>query len=116
MKKQHADYREVLGARVGSACHFEDCRVYIFFPNLYDEGTERSFLTDDEYGRFIDMLLKTIHTLYSSHICQHLPTTWDDACYRALQNKELRQKSQNHGFKCSIIFLLVDMKNYRIRM
>ena len=82
-KTRSISYHKVPYIYLGNMCYFPDCPVYIFFPQLYDLETERTFLTDDEYSRFINILLATIHHVYSSDICQHLPTTWADVSYKA---------------------------------
>ncbi|KAF8414991.1 hypothetical protein BGX38DRAFT_1068413, partial [Terfezia claveryi] len=64
---------------LGNLCYFEDCRLFIFFPDLYCQDSERIFLTDNEYSRFIDILLQAIHDVYSSGVSQHFPRNWEEA-------------------------------------
>ncbi|KAF8451388.1 hypothetical protein BGX38DRAFT_1183094, partial [Terfezia claveryi] len=43
-------YHKVPHCYLGNLCYFEDCRLFIFFPDLYCRDSERIFLTDNEYS------------------------------------------------------------------
>jgi len=72
-------YHQVPHIYLGTLFYFEDCRLYIFFPNLYDEDTQRTFLIDVEYEQFMNFLLHIQGNVYDSLLMQHFPSSWADA-------------------------------------
>lgn len=82
-------YHHIPHMYLGSLCYFQECQLYIFFPKLYDPDTRRTFLTNREYERFINLLLNIMHKVYDSGVMQHFPSSWADAsCKARAQGRE----------------------------
>ena len=92
-KLQKVSYHTVPHIYLGNICYFEECRLYIFFPALYDQETNRTFLTNHEYERFMTIFIEVIHEVYTSDITQHLPSSWKDAAMEATA------KAKEHGIR-----------------
>jgi hypothetical protein len=101
-------YHKIPHVYLGHLCHFEDCKVYVFFPDLYCADSERTFLTDNEYSRFTNVLLQAIHEQYTSDITQHLPTTWEEA---ALKGKA---RASEQGVKLQKLEPRIQMLHYTL--
>jgi len=80
---RRVSYHQVPYIYLGTLSYFEDCRLYIFFPNLYDEDMQRTFLTDVEYEQFMNVLLDIVGNVYDSGLMQHFPSSWADPACKA---------------------------------
>jgi len=99
-------YYQVQHIYVGNLCHFKDCQVYIYFPKLYDQESEGLFLSDNKNCHFTNVLLTKIYDIHPRDVCQHLPTTWEDAACRA------KSRAAEQGFKPEKAKLLMQVVHY----
>ena len=79
-------YHKVPHLYLGRLTGFENCKLYVFFPELFSSTRLGNFLLDSEYSRFIDIVLQATHQNQhiNDSILQHLPSSFLDAKARSM--------------------------------
>lgn len=74
-------YHTVPNTYFGRVSGFSECEIYAFFPHLYYNDRPTTFLTDDQIGRFMNIVLSAIRSTpeFGAGFHQHLPGTCEQA-------------------------------------
>lgn len=91
LNQPHTPYHQVPHYYLRKIAGFDDCQLFIFFPELLNnDSTRSSYLSENEYARFINILLNIIHECLWDQptVLQHYPNLFEDAKRKAMARQQ----------------------------